>query len=450
MDRYVEQFRKSFDTMLPRNLHTGLAKSAIIMDGLKASVEARADSAGLPAVQKEHALQLPIRQWFSKTTAVNQGRIGCHPDFAHLEGTDEKESHYITTMFVDIKNSTRLALHYPLEDVQHIKNSILRAASETVRAMDGHVHRFMGDALMAYFGGKNQSKETTAMAAVCCAVMLRAVMQIVVVPALITRQIDATDLGFRVGIDFGDDSEVLWSSYGFSEVNEVTATSFYVDVSAKLQSMASKDRAMLGNNLVKLLDLPETLTSQKFVERGGNRIAEPFLRPNYQLPNGSSQNYVIRELNYEMFAALLPLPTELKGEITTDIISRNGIAFSADIINQSNMIRYPSLSACLSKNVTIKFTLTADLGSLDGLRLPIRGRFTKQNYGREAEDNSQTVPEVISFEYSPKSSKLGAPIPYIESFERVTAYRGVHFVTVELVDRDGTKVYREAIGVHIC
>lgn len=52
MDRYVDQFRKSFDTMLPRNLHTGSAKSAFIMDGLKESVEARADSAGLPAVQK--------------------------------------------------------------------------------------------------------------------------------------------------------------------------------------------------------------------------------------------------------------------------------------------------------------------------------------------------------------------------------------------------------------
>ncbi|QXE07155.1 hypothetical protein BJG93_34930 [Paraburkholderia sprentiae WSM5005] len=55
-------------------------------------------------------------------------------------------------MFIDVKESTRLGLRYPLDVVQHIKHSILRAASETVRAMDGHVHRFMGDALMAFFG----------------------------------------------------------------------------------------------------------------------------------------------------------------------------------------------------------------------------------------------------------------------------------------------------------
>ncbi len=449
MDRYVEQFRKSFDIMLTRKSHAVLAKSAFAMDGLKESVEARADSAGLPTVQEEHTAQRPIRQWFGKATAVNQGRIGCHPDFAHLEGTDETELHYITTMFVDIMNSTRLALHYPLDEVQHIKNTILRAASETVRAMDGHVHRFMGDALMAYFGGKDQPKETTAMAAVCCAAMLRAVMQKAVVPALNARQIDAMDLGFRVGIDFGDDVEVLWSSYGFSEVNEVTATSFHVDASAKLQSMASKDCAMLGNNLLKLLDLPEMLTSQKTVERDGSRIAVPFLLPNYLIPGGLPRNYAIRELNYEAFTALLPLPTELKQEITTSIKSRDGISFRADILNQAESTHYPSLSACLPKNVTIRFTLTAAPRSLDGLRLPINGRFTKQNHGHEAEENAQTDPEVISFTFCRTSGESRVSVPCVESFERDTAYRGVHFVTVELVDAVGRRVFKEAIGVHI-
>jgi len=450
MNSDVEQFRKSFDTLLTRKSRTVLAKSAFAMDSLKESVAVRADSAGLPAVQEEHTAQRPIRQWFGKETAVNQGRIGCHPDFAHLEGTDEMEFHHITTMFVDIKNSTRLALRYPLEEVQHIKNSILRAASETVRAMDGHVHRFMGDALMAYFGGKNQPKESTAMAAVCCAAMLRTLMQQAVVPALNARQIDARDLGFRVGIDFGDDTEVLWSSYGFSEVNEVTATSFHVDASAKLQSMASKDCAMLGNNLLHFLDLPEVLTPQKLEERDGKTVPVPFLRPNYRLSDGSSQNYAIRELNYEAFAALLPLPTELKQQVALGIVARDGVSFRAEIVGQQNVTRpYPSMSACLPKNVTIRFTLTAEPQSLDGLRLPLNGRFTKQNYGREAEEKSQTKREVIEFTFRPTLDAFRNPKACVERFERDTAYRGVHIVTAELVDAGGRVVFKESIGVHI-
>lgn len=450
MNSDIDLFRKSFDTLLTRKSSTLLAKSAFSMESLKESVEVRADIAGLPAVQEEHAAQRPIRQWFGKTTAVNQGRIGCHPDFTHLEGTDETEFHHITTMFVDIKNSTRLALRYPLKEVQHIKNSILRAASETVRAMDGHVHRFMGDALMAYFGGKNQSKESTAMAAVCCAAMLRTLMQEAVVPALNARDIDAGDIGFRVGIDFGDDAEVLWSSYGFSEVNEVTATSFYVDASAKLQSMASKDCAILGRNLLHFLDLPEVLTSQKIEKRDGEPVPVPFLRPNYRLPDGSSQNYLIRELNYDAFAALLPLPIELKQQIAPNIVARDGVSFRAEILSQQNgSTHYPSMSSCLPKGITVRFTLTANPRSLDGLRLPIRGRLTKQNYGREAKASTQTNPEIIEFTFRPTLDAFRNPTACIQKIERNTAYRGIHSVTAELVDANGRVVFKDSIGVHI-
>lgn len=450
MNSDIDQFRKSFDTLLIRKSRPLLAKSAFAMGSLKESVAVQADITELPAVQEEHAAQRPIRHWFGKATAVNQGRIGCHPDFIHLEGTDEMELHHITTMFVDIKNSTRLALHYPLEDVQHIKNSMLRAASETVRAMDGHVHRFMGDALMAYFGGKNQSKESTAMAAVCCAAMLRTLMQQAVVPALNARSIDAEDIGFRVGIDFGDDADVLWSSYGFSEVNEVTATSFYVDASAKLQSMASKDCAMLGRNLLHFLDLPEVLTSQKFEKSDGEPVPVPFLRPNYRLPDGSSQNYLIRELNYDAFAALLPLPTELKQQITPKIVARNGVSFQAEILSQqSGNTLYPSMSSCLPKGVTVRFTLTANPRSLDGLRLPINGSLTKQNYGREAEANTQTDPEIIEFTFRPTLDTFRNPMACIKNIERDTAYRGIHFVTAELVDASDQVVFKDSIGVHI-
>ena len=41
--------------------------------------------------------------------------------------------------------------------------------------------------------------------------------------------------GIRIGIDYGPKEKVYWSSYGYLNMSEVTATSFYVDVASKLQ-----------------------------------------------------------------------------------------------------------------------------------------------------------------------------------------------------------------------
>lgn len=449
-NREIEQFRKSFDNIFEQVSHRKmLAKSEWALDSANESYAVRADSA-LPALQEEYAVQLPIRRWFGKQPQVNNGSIGCHPDFAHLEGTDEIEYHYVTTMFIDVKDSTRLGLRYPLDVVQHIKNSILRAASETVRAMDGHVHRFMGDALMAFFGGRNQTKESSAMAAISCAAMLQALMQESVVPALRKRNIEAQDIGFRIGLDFGDDNEVLWSSYGYTAVNEVTATSFFVDVSAKLQSMASMDSAMLGQNLLRYLDFPEALVRQKTEKRGDEVVPVPHLRPNYEMPDGSPLNYAVRKLDFKEFSRLLPLPTEFKQIIVPGIKARAGFSFRGSVLGGANGARpYPSLSECLPKNVEVAFTFRAESHSLDGLRLPLSGKFIKQNHGKEAEDENSLAPEIEEFTMRPVFDAYKNAKACTRTFTRNTAYRGLHTVTVHVVDAGGQVVFNDTIAVHI-
>lgn len=276
----------------------------------------------------EYVIQRPIREWFGKV-GINKGTIGAHPDFEYLDGTDETTNHHITTVFIDIKNSTRLSLRYDLCQVRKIKNTILRAASETVRALDGHVHRFMGDALMAYFGGLKQDKESACMAAINCAAMLRLLMHEAIGPGLQRQGIDPVDIGFRVGIDYGDDDDVLWSSYGYTDVSEVTATSFFVDAAAKLQSMASEDSTMLGNSLVRHLDFPDSLTSQKIDVRDGTAVLVPYLHPNYLLENGESHNYKIYELQFNKFVLLLPIPLEMRQALTSGVKAHPGICFRA-------------------------------------------------------------------------------------------------------------------------
>ena len=86
---------------------------------------------------------------------IANSNIGNHPDFEYLNGTTNVAYNSITTMFMDIDNSTRLGIILPLEDVFLIKNAFIRTAIDIINSFNGHVHRIMGDAVLAFWGGIN-------------------------------------------------------------------------------------------------------------------------------------------------------------------------------------------------------------------------------------------------------------------------------------------------------
>lgn len=453
-----ELFRSSFETMYRTGSRA--SQSVTVAKSLQPMMESvhRADAMvfdgadhqgfGLANVDAdEYAIQRPIREWFGKD-GINTGTIGAHPDFEYLDGTDGMKNHHITTVFVDIQNSTRLSLRYDLIQVQKIKNTILRAASETVRAFDGHVHRFMGDALMAYFGGVNQDRESACMAAINCAAMLRLLMDESIGPGLQKQRIDPADIGFRVGIDYGGDDEVLWSSYGYTDVSEVTATSFFVDAAAKLQSMASKDSAMLGSNLVRHLDFPDTFTGQKTEMLDGKAVSVPYLRPNYALPDGGSHNYEIHELKFKEFVRLLPIPLDMRQGLVSGAKAYSGILFQAYSQDTHLYKEYKSLSRCVSKGTEVMFQIFIEAHALDGLRLPLRGEWVRKNHGQQASDADMSEDERGSFEIQPNATNRGRE-PKMYKWIRNAEYRGIHTMEVKIYDTQGTLLFSDIIGVHI-
>lgn len=150
-----QDLKDGFRRILEKNKSRAALSKSYTFDSVDLS-ESRASNIGMEALvarDEEHSWQRQLRPSFGKQ-GVNRSEIGGHPDFNHLAGTDGVEFHHACALFLDIKNSTRLALLYELKDVIWIKNSILKAASEIVRSLDGHVHRFMGDALLAFFGRK--------------------------------------------------------------------------------------------------------------------------------------------------------------------------------------------------------------------------------------------------------------------------------------------------------
>ena len=364
--------------------------------------------------------------------------IGDHPDFNHLLGTDNKIYCPITTLFMDIESSTRLSLLYPLEDVYHIKNAFIRAAMEIIKSFDGHVHRIMGDAVMAYFGGLKMTPEAGVIDGLNCASVLCYFVDQSVVPKLNAMGFE-DPFGIRVGVDFGKREDVLWSSYGYPGMEEVTATSFYVDVSSKLQQAAGRNQIMIGESIRSFIDFPEELLSVKTITKNGNKEPVTYLQPNHTNAEGKPINYSQHILNWESYLKYSPL-SQLSTEINP---SGNGIGLSAGVYNEKGGQfegDYSSTSSSLPKNKWIKFKLRIPYRPM----LPYTIKFIVENHGVEARNIGGETLGNHSTAIPIRTAKEHDDISHWE----YTAYRGLHYMIVEVHTHLGLK-HKAHFGVYI-
>jgi len=394
-------------------------------------------------IVEHYQLQKLFRPLYGKKGIVKPS-IGDHPDFEHLKGTKEIEHNSITTLFMDIVSSTRLGLLYDPEEVYKIKNAFIRASIELIKAFDGHVHRIMGDAVMAYFGGKSSNDFNDIINALNCAAVIRYFVEKVVIPRLEIDGFDDT-FGIRIGLDYGEESEVIWSSYGFPGIDEVTATSFYVDVASKLQHSAGSNQIMIGENLKKKIDFPNDLLAYKEVTRNGESVTEYYLKPNLTKSNGKKLDYKQFLLSWKSYLSYSPIALYDRSffEGTDD-----GLKISASVAGTkkgTNQRNYRSTSRALESENWIKFTvnLTKDYAT------PYTVKFKVENHGLEAykagksKNEEESDYENHEAEYKVKSNSK-TEISHWEGLE----YHGLHYMLIEVVTPFGSK-YKAKYGVYI-
>ncbi|MED5609481.1 hypothetical protein VV867_17425 [Pseudomonas sp. JH-2] len=449
-----QELKDGFRRILEGNKSRAVLRKSYAFDSAEFS-EARAlntSMESLVARDEEHSWQIQLRPRFGKQ-GVNRSKIGGHPDFDHLAGTDGVEFHHTCALFLDIKNSTRLTLLYKLEDVIWIKNSILKAASEIVRSLDGHVHRFMGDALLAFFGRKGEKMEDSVVNAINCVSVLESLMVNTIIPVLVDEGYDAKDLGFRIGLDFGEDGKVAWSSYGYNEVREVTATSFYVDVASKLQGMARKNNCMMGEGLLKSIDFPEAFVRKKKVVENGQPAEVDYLDRRYTDRDGNTLRYKVRELSKDGYRDLLPFGAELKAQFEgSSCVGHQGALFQCYVNPGNSPVEYYSASRSLPKGTALEFKLTLRGGAF-GLHLfPLKVSFTKRNHGAEAQLSKSAGVFPVGDHSVLSESEVGRGQFFLGKtikFPEYTLYRGLHTMEAMVNDRLGNVVFRDFIGVYI-
>lgn len=195
----------------------------------------------------------PLMRTFG-TVNLQEQKLGEHPDFKYLKNSYNSEYHYITTTFIDIKNSTGLFRKYNPDAVMEITNTIQRAAIHTCVIFGGYIQRLQGDGVFVYFGGKGIQKKDSAIAALNATSFFTYFVKNDIKKVFENEGVD--DIYTRIGIDFGDDEKVLWSVAGIGECSEVTTYSLHTSLASKMQGIANSNGIVVGENVknISLID----------------------------------------------------------------------------------------------------------------------------------------------------------------------------------------------------
>lgn len=376
------------------------------------------------------SIQQILRPIFGKVKPVIHS-IGGHPDYDHLKDTDNIEYGQITTLFMDIESSTRLGIIYKPDEVYMIKNAFIQMAIDVIKALDGHVHRIMGDAVMAFFGGKNVKPEDAILDSMNCGSCLVYLVKKSVIPKLEELGFNDSEFGIRIGIDYGNSKEVVWSSYGYSNISEVTATSFFVDVASKLQHQAARNCIMIGQSLVEFLDIHEDLISIKKVQISGEELPEPYVMPNITNAKGVAINYKKYHFNWEKHLSLTAFPVDFSAPQSALLpIVNNSFRLKLEVWNQDKSSKecdYSPGSGFLPKGKYLKFIL--QLNYLP--QLPYTVTFEVENHGKEAKEGADKREDSNPFDnhekiFTIETAKEHGTITHWEH----TLYRGIHYMRI--------------------
>lgn len=174
------------------------------------------------------------------------------------------EEHYVVSMFVDMRGSTKLAEARLPFDIVFLINRFLEAASQAVIDCGGQPNQFVGDGVLALFGLDVDP-------ATACRQALRAASLVASNVEYMNHEF-ATELPqpiqFGIGIHGG---EVIIGDIGFRDHTIFTALGDSVNVAARLQDMTKtlKCTVIVSEEVCKNAGLaPEELTRTEVSIRG--------------------------------------------------------------------------------------------------------------------------------------------------------------------------------------
>lgn len=164
-------------------------------------------------------------------------------------------------LHVDLVGSTKLSMTLPTEKLATLVQAFTQEMSLLISAYGGHVFKYVGDAILAFFFLNDNNLYLPCSNAVNCARTMIRVMQDGINPIL--NDNDYPEMGIRVGIDAGENVVVQygWSTNSYTliedkSVNETDSrngenTQCYIDTKRVISSTLDNSDSIKTNRIVR-------------------------------------------------------------------------------------------------------------------------------------------------------------------------------------------------------
>lgn len=153
----------------------------------------------------------------------------------------------LVIMYADLVGSTKMSMTLSADKLVTIIRAFVHEMSSVVETYDGHVLKYVGDAIIAFFPlGFN--KYLTYDKAVRCAKSMINVLNRGINPIL--KNYDCPELYVKIGIDEGNNVVV---QYAYDKSSQIDILGYTMNVAAKITSLTGPNKISVGENVYKLL-----------------------------------------------------------------------------------------------------------------------------------------------------------------------------------------------------
>jgi len=153
----------------------------------------------------------------------------------------------LVIMYADLVGSTKMSMTLSADKLVTIIRAFVHEMSSVVETYDGHVLKYVGDAIIAFFP-PGFNKYLTYDKAVRCAKSMINVLNRGINPIL--KNYDCPELYVKIGIDEGD-NVVL--QYAYDKSSQIDILGYTMNVAAKITSLTGPNKISVGENVYKLL-----------------------------------------------------------------------------------------------------------------------------------------------------------------------------------------------------
>ena len=158
-------------------------------------------------------------------------------------GAAEAERRQLTVMFVDLVGSTALSARLDPEDMRAVITVYQNVCSDVIGRYEGHVAKFMGDGVLAYFGYPKAHEDDAERA-------VRAALELTEAVGRLTAD-SGRSLVARIGIATGQ--VVVGDLVGAGAAQEEAVVGETPNVAARLQALAAPGGVVIGPGTKRLV-----------------------------------------------------------------------------------------------------------------------------------------------------------------------------------------------------